>query len=557
MRSAIMRSGRSVSLGIVAAVLIALPASAPPAAAKQLTCRASIIKAGGSLAHVRLRALQQCEDQIVRGRRPIETDCRTDARTTARIVKAVKRLRATLDSKCGGKNKLCSLADTGVATDDALDSIGWDIGTCPDLENAGCTNVIQDCGDIADCLVCVNETPLDRAIRLSYDALVLPTANSQKKLNRCQKAIGREAARFFAGRARALKSCWLAVNRGSRGFGTPCPVGDPRGKTLHRMERAESQMIARICAACGGADRLCDGTGDFLPSEIGFPSQCPDLKVPDGPSCGGTVSTLEGLVECVSCVTQFQVDCLDALTVPWNGPYPLECNSAAGCGNGRREGAEACDGGDDAACPGQCQPDCTCAAGPTPVPTPVVLPPCPAAPQASCRQPALPAKSLIALANSSDDNRDRLVWKWLKGTLTVRADFGNPVMTGGTNYQLCIYDVRDGGPTLRLDTNVPAGGTCGDRRLGPCWKKTRWGVKYVDRSLTRNGLLAIDLREGVDGQAKIVVRGKGPNLVLPDLSTLTQPVTVQLTNSHGVCWEASYSLPPVKHTPEEFKAKAD
>ncbi len=30
------------------------------------------------------------------------------------------------------------------------------------------------------------------------------------------------------------------------------------------------------------------------------------------------------------------------------------------CGDGTRNGSEECDGGDDATCPGQCQPDCTC-----------------------------------------------------------------------------------------------------------------------------------------------------------------------------------------------------
>jgi len=30
------------------------------------------------------------------------------------------------------------------------------------------------------------------------------------------------------------------------------------------------------------------------------------------------------------------------------------------CGNNVREGAEECDGTDDAACPGQCNPNCKC-----------------------------------------------------------------------------------------------------------------------------------------------------------------------------------------------------
>lgn len=43
---------------------------------------------------------------------------------------------------------------------------------------------------------------------------------------------------------------------------------------------------------------------------------------------------------------------------------PAAAPCPAVCGNGVLEAGEACDGTDDAACPGQCQADCTCAVPP-------------------------------------------------------------------------------------------------------------------------------------------------------------------------------------------------
>ena len=41
------------------------------------------------------------------------------------------------------------------------------------------------------------------------------------------------------------------------------------------------------------------------------------------------------------------------------------------------------------------------------------------------------------------------------------------------------------------------------------------------------------------------------------LTSITQPVTVQMQSSTGVCWEANYSAPPKKQTTDQFKDKAD
>jgi hypothetical protein len=68
------------------------------------------------------------------------------------------------------------------------------------------------------------------------------------------------------------------------------------------------------------------------------------------------------------------------------------------------------------------------------------------------------------------------------------------------------------------------------------------------------------LKEGlVAGKARIILKGKGTLLDDPTYP-LAQPVTVQLLNSEGVCWEAVYSAPANKNTagpPPQFKDKAD
>jgi len=60
---------------------------------------------------------------------------------------------------------------------------------------------------------------------------------------------------------------------------------------------------------------------------VGFPAECPDVKVPGGgPFCVQTVATLADLVECVDCVSEFKVDCVDRVSVPELAQYPCECN---------------------------------------------------------------------------------------------------------------------------------------------------------------------------------------------------------------------------------------
>ncbi len=68
--------------------------------------------------------------------------------------------------------------------------------------------------------------------------------------------------------------------------------------------------------------------------------------------------------------------------------------------------------------------------------------------------------------------------------------------------------------------------------------------------------MTLSLREGPDGKARIVAKGTGPTIDLSPLPA-TQPVIVQIKNSEGKCWEATYSAPARRNTAAQFSDKND
>ncbi len=81
--------------------------------------------------------------------------------------------------------------------------------------------------------------------------------------------------------------------------------------------------------------------------------------------------------------------------------------------------------------------------------------------------------------------------------------------------------------------------------------------RYGDKELTPDGAQKVNFKTGTDGKAQIKFAARGANLGLPDLSTLAQPVTVQIKNSNGTCWEATYGPPPRFQSSTIFDDKAD
>jgi cysteine-rich repeat protein len=257
---------------------------------------------------------------------------------------------------------------------------------------------------------------------------------------------------------------------------------------------------------CAGGDQcgnVCNETAD-------------DCVVPDGTACDdGEVCTVDD--QCTAGV----------------------CGGGSPCGNGTTEGTcgELCDDGNAVSndgCSATCQPEFVC------TPTPLV----------GCKT-AESGKSQLQLKDKTPgtpDAKDQSQWKYGKGAITPKSDFGNPAIA--TDYQFCIY----AGGTLVSRAFIPAAGTCAGKA---CWKENSKGFQYKDKDATPDGVTQLKLKEGlVAGKAQIQLKGKGANLDMPSLP-LAQPVVVQIRNTNGVCWETTHSAPAGKNDVTQFKDKND
>jgi len=247
-----------------------------------------------------------------------------------------------------------------------------------------------------------------------------------------------------------------------------------------------------------------------------------DLMLDIGWNCGD--GALEGAEECddgnpldgdgcsALCVVEQCHDCVGV---------PSVCSALTGpsCDDG-----QACTF-DDACVAGECVADAT--------------------PQIGCLSGTQPGKGLLLLKDKANDKRDKVIWKWLKGEETVPADFADPDQ--GTDYLLCVYDQSGGDDNVVMSLQIPG---------GAAWQAKSSGFKYRDKSTLPDGVKIVVLKQGDEGKAKIVLKGKGALLPMPDLGALVPPLTVQLGNG-STCWESTFGTEIQKNEPDFFKAKAD
>ncbi len=190
----------------------------------------------------------------------------------------------------------------------------------------------------------------------------------------------------------------------------------------------------------------------------------------------------------------------------------------------------------------------------TSTPTFTPDPMCGAQPLSGCRQSTVGNKSLLLLKDKGGPD-DKLIFKWIRGEATDKSDFAFPVTA--STYTMCIYDQTGGVSSLSLQALVPPGGTCDGN---PCWKETGKGYRYKDRTLGNDGIKLINLKSGIAGKAKIIVKAQGTNLNLPALPLdQNQTVIAQVKHNFGAgdCWEARFSSPPKKNNASQFKDKGD
>jgi hypothetical protein len=148
-------------------------------------------------------------------------------------------------------------------------------------------------------------------------------------------------------------------------------------------------------------------------------------------------------------------------------------------------------------------------------------------PVTACRA-ALKSKLQIR-DDASDDEKDKLLWKWVKGAATAVADFGTP--ESSTRYSLCVY--RGAIPALLAELALPPGAT---------WQSLPGkGFKYGDPSRQPHGVQKTLLKAGAQDKAKIVLKAKGGNIPDGLLPIGTTPVVAQLLRADTMgCWQGAY-----------------
>jgi hypothetical protein len=299
-----------------------------------------IEKEGWKFARAKAKHLARCEAFRVQGKLPLATDCAAEAKTMARIARARELLAVRIANQCGGKDKTCN----GDLTESLPAVLGWG-PTCPSFGGGGCDMPIIDCGSIAACLECIHDDGVDDALGIAIGALSLsePIVNDDR--NKCQQKIAKESRKFFDKKSKAIQKCWDKRLKGNHS--DTCPneaalLGSVARKTAEQVAKAESKFVSKVCKRCGGADRWCDdpvamtntdvlggsgGADDLTPGAIGFVASCPDVTIPHGGiACAGAVTTLTEAVECMSCVIEYDVDCMDRAQVPAFETYPPECS---------------------------------------------------------------------------------------------------------------------------------------------------------------------------------------------------------------------------------------
>lgn len=182
---------------------------------------------------------------------------------------------------------------------------------------------------------------------------------------------------------------------------------------------------------------------------------------------------------------------------------------------------------------------------PTPVPdtptfTPTLANGCAHEPMPGCRT----AQKSLLVIKQNGGARDKLVYKWIKGSLPP-GELADPTAT--TTYRACVYH-GTGNDFLESVAVPPA---------GPRWREIRnHGYVFTDPLATSDGVSKLVLNgNAVTGKAKVVLKGKGHNLPDPPIPSIALPVTVQVINpDSGVCAESVFNSGLV-HTPTLFKAK--
>jgi hypothetical protein len=144
-------------------------------------------------------------------------------------------------------------------------------------------------------------------------------------------------------------------------------------------------------------------------------------------------------------------------------------------------------------------------------------------------------------------------FQWRGGPAVVSKDFGDP--TGGTSYELCIYDEQDGAPSDMYHGMPGTSGVCGP---GACWATRPSGFRFRSGTGSPDGVTVVVLTAGAEGHANVQMRAKSTLALGPSPLHATPHAVAQIRTSAGPCWSASFSATGIKRNDATvFVGKSD
>jgi len=166
------------------------------------------------------------------------------------------------------------------------------------------------------------------------------------------------------------------------------------------------------------------------------------------------------------------------------------------------------------------------------------------------------------IVNEKVAGKEKMILKMLKGPASTQSDFGDPTVTAGTTYDICLYDGSGSiAGALRVDR---AGDACGAK---PCWKSIGGappdgkGFLYKDKSTSSDGVKLIKVKAGSANKTKLIAKGKNNSKA----GQLEQPTgitgalagassAIAQVHAGGTCYSMDFT-DVKKAEPDFFKAK--
>jgi cysteine-rich repeat protein len=384
-----------------------------------LDCRADVMKGVDSLIRTTVGVLTRCHAAVMAG--ASTADCNTvnaQSDPVGRIAEGAQLLRTLAIENCEGPD----LASEGPRTSPSVyglrscpapcDSI--DLGVCSfGLFGNSCVSD-RDCdtspgaadgkcgswSDAADCSACLVENAVTTSVADLFGSPG-PAAGTAPDAAACLNALGSSLEFLAKVNGTETLGCQKKADRAKVALPADAPYckdADLRGsrnkayaKTGAVAEKSCVGVDVASLSICGGATSATDlqtclrsnamAINDSLaraalPEQIDLcgndnvdpgeecdgidglcPGAClPDCTCPQSSNCGNAVA--EPGEQCDDGNTNNNDGCTNGCNVAICGDN-IHCSSS-NCGSGPGGGPEACDGTDDAACPGACQSNCSC-----------------------------------------------------------------------------------------------------------------------------------------------------------------------------------------------------